>query len=1792
MAGELIMVVEDDEIIALEIASIVSQWGFETVMASSGEEALRVSEKKPPALALMDIKLKGPMDGIETAVELRERHGTAVVFVTAYSEKGIVDRAKLAMPFGFLVKPVQDQELRASIETALYLHGVEEDRRRAVEELRAAHDLLEQRVEERTGDLLRANKELAESEERYRALFENTRVGIGITTPEGEILETNPAITTILGYSPEEMRAFKTKDLYAKQEDRERIMAQLLDKGYLKDCETVYVHKNGSPIFVNINVTSVEWKNKKIFHTILEDITERKMALDAIIQAHAELEQRVEERTADLAAANALLRKEIEERKRAEESLTDSEARYRLLVESINEGIWYIDGDATTVFVNGHMAEMLGYTVEEMVGKHLFSFMDERGVALAKENIERRKQGISEQHEFEFIRKDGRRIYALLGTSPIMDDGGTFRGAIAGVIDITERKKAEEALRVSEARFRAVVENSYDGILFCDADSNVIYRSPSYTAINGFSDRERIGRNAFEMVHADHKEELLRKWKEVIEHPDLVFKMELQILHKNGGWLWVDSTAKNMLANPDVGAVVIVSRDINWRKKNELALRELNERLELTLNASDAGSWDWDVLSGTLAWSSKMFELFGIDESATEPTFDAWRAVVHPEDLEAAEARIYEALEEGKDLVNEYRVIRPDGEVRWINALGRGVYNAQGKPVRMSGICIDITIRRQMEELVRMSEEKFSRAFIASPAMVTIQSLDDGTFIDVNDAFLAITGFTREEIIGCTSLDAEMWVEADDRSRYIAELVRCGRTRNHETPCRMKSGEIRDCSISTEIIVINGRRCTLNFIMDITEQKRAAAILRQEHENFLTIFSMAPVGLLLIDTDLVINQVNTAAGAIVLRDPAEIIGRRAGGGIGCVHSHEEPRGCGYSTSCPACPLRRSIESVLAGGVPVTGREVQVLLQVNGSLQKRWLSINAEMVVIEGKKNVILAVGDITDLKVAEETTAIERELLRRCNRAESVRDLIRSLTLFLKNVVGSEAVGVRIRDGDDFPYYETKGFTEDFVLAENSLCVRDLDGQVRRDELGNPALECMCGNILCGRFDPSKPFFTPGGSFWSSCTTELLSTTTEEDRQARTRNRCNGEGYESVALVPIRVKDTVLGLFQFNDRRKDLYTAEKIAWLERLVDFVAISMAKLMADEDLRRQKEILQTISDNIPVMIAFMDNEGRFIWSNRHLEKILGWSSEEMKKKDIFAELFPDPELCDSVRTFIAQSNGGWREFKTRTRGGAAIFTEWANIILSDGGTIGIGQDITERKRVEDARLRLIGNLEALWGLSKTQDQDIHVITDYIFEQMKKLCGSDYAFYGLVNDDESEMTVYSWSRNAMKQCAMDDKPLVYRIDQCGIWAEAVRSRRAVVINDYGADFAGKHGLPEGHVPLCRLASVPVFRSGRIVAVGAVANKGSEYTDEDVKAIEEFLTNANIIIERKRAEYLLRLGEEQYHTVADFTSDWEFWIGPDGAPRYVSPSCERLTGYTQGEFMDDPGLLFAMVHPNDKAAVRAHFSADTHMVCEPEGFDFRIIRRDGAVRWIGHRCQAVHGKNGRFLGRRGSHRDITDRKNAEEEVLRLNRHIITLQEEERQRVAKDLHDGVSQMMNAAKLNFAAFGQDPEKNMERFDTAMEFIDLASRELREVYSNLYPAVLEDLGLAAAVRLYTKNFLANRGIEAEVTIDEDLQLSIQVQMDLYRIIQESCSNIARHSGATLSRISLKKENGGFQMEIFDNGGGFDPGAPRNAEGGFGIINMKQRVKHLGGSFLLETGNSGTRISITIPGGRGNG
>lgn len=249
-----------------------------------------------------------------------------------------------------------------------------------------------------------------------------------------------------------------------------------------------------------------------------------------------------------------------------------------------------------------------------------------------------------------------------------------------------------------------------------------------------------------------------------------------------------------------------------------------------------------------------------------------------------------------------------------------------------------------------------------------------------------------------------------------------------------------------------------------------------------------------------------------------------------------------------------------------GQRVEIKV-VGKNGRERWIDAFFSRIDYRGRPAVFATIVDITDRIRAEKEREITVDFLSIVNETRSTRDLIRGAATFLQQVSGCEAVGIRLREGDDYPYYEAQGFRSEFIRKENLLCTRDVHGHVLRCKDGFPMLDCMCGNVITGRFDTSKPFFTARGSFWTNSTTELIARTTEKDRLAKTRNVCNTEGYESFALIALRLGEERLGLLQLNDRRKDHFTLEQITMWERLADNLAVALAKFKAEEALNEAK-------------------------------------------------------------------------------------------------------------------------------------------------------------------------------------------------------------------------------------------------------------------------------------------------------------------------------------------------------------------------------------------------------------------------------------------------------------------------------------------------------------------------------------------------------------------------------------------------------------------------------------------------
>jgi len=178
------------------------------------------------------------------------------------------------------------------------------------------------------------------------------------------------------------------------------------------------------------------------------------------------------------------------------------------------------------------------------------------------------------------------------------------------------------------------------------------------------------------------------------------------------------------------------------------------------------------------------------------------------------------------------------------------------------------------------------------------------------------------------------------------------------------------------------------------------------------------------------------------------------------------------------------------------------------------------------------------------------------NESLPLADTINSILTAIKRKTRFEAVGIRLRSGDDFPYFVQDGFSDDFIRTENTLIVRGLC----KDEKGNVSLECTCGLVISGQTDPTNPLFTQGGSFWINNTLPLLSLSADQEPRLNPRNRCIHEGFLSVALIPIRANRDIIGLLQLNDRKEGCFTLDMITFFEGLGSSIGIAFTRKLAE--------------------------------------------------------------------------------------------------------------------------------------------------------------------------------------------------------------------------------------------------------------------------------------------------------------------------------------------------------------------------------------------------------------------------------------------------------------------------------------------------------------------------------------------------------------------------------------------------------------------------------------------------------
>jgi len=398
-------------------------------------------------------------------------------------------------------------------------------------------------------------------------------------------------------------------------------------------------------------------------------------------------------------------------------------------------------------------------------------------------------------------------------------------GLVIGAVTIQSVTVAANRIGESEKRFRALFDQAAVGIAEADPSAGRFLRvNKRYCEIVGHPSEEILNADWGSATHPEDLPANLHYKELLLAGAINEFSMEKRYIRKDGGIVWVSMTV-NPIRFEDGKPIHIFSviEDITARKKVERDLLDSERRFRALFEQAAVGVAELDARSGRFLQVNKRYcDIVGISQEKILNT--DYQSITHPDDLEA-DLNNMKLLFAGEvaDFSMEKRLVRKDGEIVWVGLTVSPIWLAGEKPTSHIAIIQDITERKNAEHALRSSEEKFSKAFLATPSAIAITRAPDGLLLEVNEAFSRLMEYSREEVLGRTAAELGLWADPQALARYRAHMLEHGSVRDLEGAFRTKSGRLLDGLIYGESLTLANKPCLLTAVSDITELKRADA---------------------------------------------------------------------------------------------------------------------------------------------------------------------------------------------------------------------------------------------------------------------------------------------------------------------------------------------------------------------------------------------------------------------------------------------------------------------------------------------------------------------------------------------------------------------------------------------------------------------------------------------------------------------------------------------------------------------------------------------------------------------------------------------------------------------------------------------------------------------------------------------------------------------------------------------------------------------------------------------------------
>ncbi|MCD6384549.1 PAS domain S-box protein [Candidatus Sumerlaeota bacterium] len=1590
-----------------------------------------------------------------------------------------------------------------------------------------------------------ARKTLQEMDSFSDTLISLMKDGLYVVDPDGVIIDVNPAFCEMTGFSRAELLGVGMPHPFCPPEEFKEIERtfQKIKRGEFREFELTFMRKSGErfPVLVSPACIKDAQGNVVNYFATIKDITELK---------------------------------------RLESRLRTNEERYRLLVENQTDLIVKVDIEGRLLFVSKTYCETFGKSEEELLGRNFIPFIhqdDRKATAEAMSTLYRPPYSCYVEHRA--MTQEGWRWFGWAYKAVLDEEKNVV--AIVGIgRDISARKRTEEELLTTNQTLstllsvsRAIVSSRTPeefsdslvrvlrGVLRMDAfyldayipGTDELYGLGNFDTIDGQFRRVSQVDVKFELGKGPSTKIVFEKKKPILIHrkpsdltdktvstyspgsfvpfgdksrpsASLVF-VPLIVGERVIGVMSVQSYTFNAYTQRDVELLSAVGRQIAPAVENLLLthqlikktaeLRESEERFKQV--AENAQEWIWEIdTQGVYTYSSPMVEkILGYKPEEVVGKMHFYD-FFHPDDREKLKKFVFDSFQKKQSFHNFLnRNIHKDGSTVWLTTSGVPILDKDGNLLGYRGADTDITERKRAEEELKQAHYIYRSAIENAQGLPYLLKYTDYMYEFMGEGCKELLGIPSSELTfeKMREITKEMIVTEPDAPSDPFEygrMFRLGKVKRYRMDLRIitPSGEekwLTDCSVPVRDERTGKVIGSLGILQDITDRKRTEEELRKSRDElqklqmqYQAILRSTPHGLCMLSPDWKIMYANRSMRIIL--DPectstADVIGLSLRGLFASKEEYEE-----Y--------IHSATESVRRTGIDM--RELH-LQRVDGT--RFWCMLSVVCVdPTDVEAGYVASLSDITELKRAEERSKAFAELGQRLNGAKSQKEAAKVIVDTAEHLLGWDACFV-------------SHYIPEVHAVYSVLNIDTIDGK----KIEFPP-------VLSGKF-PSKieeRTVIEGGQLILRDTTDVESNLIPFGNTSRRS--------ASLMFVPIRKGKKVVGILSIQSYTPYAYTEDDLKTLQLLADHCGGALERIQAEESLRESEMMYRTLFEEALNPIFIVDEKGRFIDANNSALDFLEHRRDELPTRKLW-ELLPETVL--NQENHKGSLSLARRTIETEYSVHGKSKTLLLNVVpLTVSGKrifYGIGQDITDRKRAE----------EALRGAARQWRTTFDAISDSVclMTPEGRILRCNKATAELLRKPFSEIVGRTHYELIHKTFSPPQDCIVQRV------RKTLRRETTVLqLEDRWFEASIDPLLDE---------------SGNLM--------GGVYILTD-------------ITERKRAEEALRVAAREWRTTFDAISDSVCLMSPKGRILRCNKATAELLRKPFSEIVGH--THYELIHktsspPQDCIVQRVR----------------KTLRRETTVlqledRWFEASIDPLLDESGNLMGGVYILTDVTERLKALEELEKshkemraLARHLDSVREEERTQIAREIHDELGQTLTALKMDVYWLANRLPKHhtslIKKTETMLKLIDMTIQTVKRISTELRPGLLDDLGLATAIVWQAEEFQKRTGTKCEVQLSpEDIVVDKARATVIFRIFQETLTNVARHSQASRVSVSLRQKHNKLVLTVKDNGIGinkkqiYDPHS-------FGLIGMRERCYSIGGTLSI-TGrhNKGTTVIVTIP------